>query len=283
MYEIDGDFGKVRLGNFVFSSRAAQMLMCFSGIGWHKCNELYRISRKDGYHFPLIIFTVGGKGVLKAAENEYTLSAGSVAVIEKDVPHEYFTPHGSEWEFYWIHPSGTVCNMFLSYFLSDLYGERVFMSESIERYTDRVKSLINYLENEKTLSERYVCAEFAQIMYTLINDRGKYKKGQNRLSDEIIGYFERYYNENITIETLSKKFFVSSAHLIRQFKKESGYTPYEYLTLIRVTKACRLLEYTDMSVSEIADCVGIHNTSRFIEKFKAVTSLTPVVYRKTHI
>lgn len=100
MYDINGDFGRVRLGNFVFSQQAESFLSCFSGIGWHRCNDLYGIARKDGYFAPLILFTVDGMGVLRTNSQEYSLTAGSIAVIPQNTPHEYFTPSGGVWEFY---------------------------------------------------------------------------------------------------------------------------------------------------------------------------------------
>lgn len=283
MYEIDGDFGKVKLGNYTFSANALDFLMCFVCIGWHCCNELYRIRRKDGHTFPTILFTVRGEGRMLTGEREYTLRMGSIAVLEKGVPHEYFTPEGGEWEFYWIHPNGRACDMLLAYLLRDLKEERVFVSENMERYAKKFEGLMGYLENEKILSEKYVCSEVSELMYMLINDSGKDRGRQKRLSDEIVGYFERNYGENITIQMLSSRFFVSPAHLIRRFKREMGYTPYEYLTIIRITKACRLLEYTDMPVNAIAENVGIKNTGRFIEKFKSITGRTPAVYRKRYL
>lgn len=279
VYEIDGAFGKVRLGNFVFSSNAQESLMCFTGIGWHKCNDLYGIYRKEGYSYPLILFTVDGMGVLRMGNREYSLTAGSVAVIGEDIPHEYFTPHGGEWEFYWAHPEGMASKLLLNYFFS-VRDECVFISSDIYRYTEGIEKLMDYIENGKTLSERTVCAMFSDIMYWLVSDTGDEKSAPSRLSDEVIRYLEKHYSEDISIEKLSCEFYISSAHLIRRFKYESGYTPYEYLGLIRITKACRLLEFTDMPISEVAVSVGMNHVSRFITKFKSIVGVTPAAYRK---
>ena len=63
-------------------------------------------------------------------------------------------------------------------------------------------------------------------------------------------------------------------------KRSSGSTFKEYLTMVRVEEAKRLLNNTDDSLLDIAIGVGFDNQSYFTSVFKKLTGLTPGQYRK---
>ncbi len=328
MYEIDGEFGKVRLANYVFSQQAMNLLACFSGVGWHHCNDLYHIARPNGCGDALILFTVSGNGALNVEDRMFCLVPGSIALIPQAVRHEYYTPKDGIWEFYWAHPQGTISNAILEYFfhLCDdtsialipqavrheyytpkdgiwefywahpqgtisnaileyffhLCDDTVFHSENIGMYIEKIETIMQYIKNKESLSEMTLCAEFSDLMYKLLSDTRDHTVPK-RISGSVIRYMEKHYAENISIKKLSEEFYVSPSHLIRCFKKESGYTPYEYLGMIRLTKACGLLEYTDMSVEQVAEAVGMPHVGRFITKFKKLKGVTPGNYRKQYV
>ena len=281
MYEIDGEFGKVRLANYVFSQQAMNLLACFSGVGWHHCNDLYHIARPNGCGDALILFTVSGNGALNVEGRMFCLVPGSIALIPQAVRHEYYTPKDGIWEFYWAHPQGTISNAILEYFFH-LCDDTVFHSENIGMYIEKIETIMQYIKNKESLSEMTLCAEFSDLMYKLLSDTRDHTVPK-RISGSLIRYMEKHYAENISIKKLSEEFYVSPSHLIRCFKKESGYTPYEYLGMIRLTKACGLLEYTDMSVEQVAEAVGMPHVGRFITKFKKLKGVTPGNYRKQYV
>ena len=46
--------------------------------------------------------------------------------------------------------------------------------------------------------------------------------------EQILDYIKEHYTEKITIKILSKIFGISPAHLKREFKKYTGFSPSEY-------------------------------------------------------
>jgi len=57
-------------------------------------------------------------------------------------------------------------------------------------------------------------------------------------------------------------------------------TPAQYLKLLRLLEAERLLKTTFLSVKEIANRVGITNASHFVREFKRVYGVAPTAYRR---
>ena len=93
-----------------------------------------------------------------------------------------------------------------------------------------------------------------------------------------------YLNENFT-QPLSNNELLAIANLspyyfIRLFKKETGKTPHEYLTHLKIEKAKELLAYSKYSITEICFLSGFSEHSHFSKVFKKVTGTTPINYRR---
>ncbi|MNZ84779.1 Bifunctional transcriptional activator/DNA repair enzyme AdaA [compost metagenome] len=87
--------------------------------------------------------------------------------------------------------------------------------------------------------------------------------------------------ENLSLAHLAQISHGSPYHLHRTFKKTTGQTPGEYIQRIRIGHAKELLISSQLSISEVGEKVGLHNTPYFITLFKKLTGVTPARYRQT--
>ncbi len=97
---------------------------------------------------------------------------------------------------------------------------------------------------------------------------------------EIEKEIEEHYGENLSLKTLSEKYFINSAYLGQVFRKKYGQSFKDYINSYRIEKAAQLLLRTDDKVYEVAEKVGYHNLDYFINKFVAEKGCTPTKYRK---
>jgi len=74
----------------------------------------------------------------------------------------------------------------------------------------------------------------------------------------------------------------SPGHLTRTMQLALGQSPSQWLQTLRLDRACRLLEGSSYSVSEIAALSGFENLSHFHRCFRARTGTTPRRYRLSH-
>lgn len=88
------------------------------------------------------------------------------------------------------------------------------------------------------------------------------------------------YAEPLNLDRLAQELHLSKFRLAKEFKRQYGIPPIEYLLKRRVQEACRLLCGTDLTVTGIGGRVGIGNTPYFIQIFKRTVGLTPLNYRK---
>ena len=92
------------------------------------------------------------------------------------------------------------------------------------------------------------------------------------------GYMERNCAEAITLEDLSKVSGLNKYTLLRNFTKQRGITPYQYLSAIRVDKAKKLLQ-AGVPLIETAMKSGFTDQSHFTRFFKNFIGLTPKLYQ----
>lgn len=97
-----------------------------------------------------------------------------------------------------------------------------------------------------------------------------------RIQDHII----ENYREDITLEGISKKFYIDMYYLSKQFKICTGYNFKKFLILQRISRARELLCHTDYPIGRIAAEAGFGNVNHFIRIFGKYTGLSPGKYRK---
>ncbi len=92
--------------------------------------------------------------------------------------------------------------------------------------------------------------------------------------------FEEEPQEDFSLDELADKYHISKYYLSRLFKKNTGYSPIQYLMMCRLAVAKELLEETDKSISEVVWRSGFSDGSNFSRYFKARVGKTPEEYRK---
>lgn len=87
-------------------------------------------------------------------------------------------------------------------------------------------------------------------------------------------------SEDVSLEELAAEARLSPYHFARMFKQSLGVPPRAYLTRMRVEKACELLEWTDLPVTEIALEVGYSSNQVLARVFLKHMRLNPSDYRR---
>ena len=92
----------------------------------------------------------------------------------------------------------------------------------------------------------------------------------------------RYYADNLTISALAKEVGLSETKLKTGFKEIFQISPHKFIIQERLNKAQKLLQDTQMQVSEIAVMVGYSSLSHFTYIFKNCIGVSPTDYRKSN-
>ncbi|ANI90894.1 GlxA family transcriptional regulator [Dietzia timorensis] len=97
----------------------------------------------------------------------------------------------------------------------------------------------------------------------------------------MLTWAEQHATEPISVRDLALRAAMSPATVHRRFRAELGCTPNQWLTLVRVEHARRLLEQTDLTIDQIASRSGLGTTANLRARLADQTGLTPTAYRRT--
>jgi len=100
---------------------------------------------------------------------------------------------------------------------------------------------------------------------------------------KIKAYIENHFSENMSLKSISKRFFMNPVYLGQLFKKTYGVYFNEFLLRIRIDEAKKQLRQTNKKVYEIAANVGFGNADYFVSQFEKVEGKTPTEYKNAMI
>lgn len=125
------------------------------------------------------------------------------------------------------------------------------------------------------------------VMYRRFNlaangEKDVIEDGAKPPMSSLYSYIYAHSSEKLTLERLSKVFYVSESALAKHISQITGSTFSKILNNIRVEKASDYLIYTDMTLNEIASILGYVDASHLSKRFYAKVGTTPIKYRRIY-
>ncbi len=99
--------------------------------------------------------------------------------------------------------------------------------------------------------------------------------GSSQLVRQVVGRINAKYASVISVKALASFFSVNASYLSRLCTAELGMPLSEYITRIRINKACVLMKQGGRRLYEIAEAVGFPNQETFTRTFKRIRGITP--------
>lgn len=156
--------------------------------------------------------------------------------------------------------------------------ERLSENYNHLRLADQV---LNFNMNNQKLKQHYFLDLWLMIIYQyrqnltvdpFLND--------DELIREIAIYLNNHAHESIEIRNIALEFNLTPVNLTRRFKRIYQINPLQYLTSIRVKKACRLLLQTEWKLDVIAENCGYENGFYLSRVFSKTMGVSPSEFKK---
>lgn len=110
----------------------------------------------------------------------------------------------------------------------------------------------------------------------------KRKNTEYLLYQQLSSYIEEYIEEDLSLETLAKQFFVSKYHIAHVFKDNIGMSIHQYITKKRLN-LCQEAISGGMSITDAYHRFGFGDYSSFYRAFKKEFGISPKDYRDMQI
>ena len=230
-------------------------------------------------------------------EKIYAVKNASVAVFNENEIHRTGAPDNILYDrFSLLFKPRFICELLLYYpELTDLFANRPADFENCVLLNDTQKAeatvlfakILEYYENRNINSrELKIKLTLCEILL-YINDIYRLNKinppvknyAHNNQLRGIPEYIRNNLTEDLSLNTLSLKFFISTQQLIKIFKNTIGMTPNQYITDCRIIKSREYLKQ-GFSVGKVCELVGYTDISGFIRTFRKRMGCTPKKYRR---
>ena len=229
-----------------------------------------------------LFFTViSGSGTLIYDGKKYDLKKGDMVFIDCRKPYSHTTDLNL-WSLRWCHFYGPTLS-----FVYEKYVERggrpTFRPEETAPFLSTLDVLYKLASGSDYIRDMRINEELNRLCTLLMEQSWHPEEASSapkKLSVvEVKEYLEQHYAEKITLDELSKQFFINKYYLTRVFKEQFGQSITAYLTSLRITHAKQLLRFSDKSVEEIGLECGLGQLHYFSRVFKEVEGVAPSVYR----
>ncbi|MBQ8803688.1 MAG: AraC family transcriptional regulator [Tyzzerella sp.] len=225
------------------------------------------------FHKNLEIFgVVKGKVAVTIAGQRMVLHDGQIAIIDKFENHSYEIDGEAE----------VVCAYLGTRYLRDFYSlypeKRLPLWLEDTDYNEIVFRGIEKAMNvsEENTSELDKIAAVYQLLsciverYEMVDKKDKVAS-DNEFTTEVVQYIYDHYNENITLETLSKVFYVSPKALGIKIGKRLNVDLRVFVNDIRVQRAVQMMDDSknkDKTLEEIAMMCGFNSMRTFYRSYE---------------
>ena len=245
----------------------------------------YRSRRRMGTRDWLITFTVAGRGLYRLAGQEFGCGPGDVMLLQPGAPHDYGTGlEAGRWDFYWAHflPRPT-WNPWLLWreLASGLRSVAIGEHAPRRRIEEVFARLLRDVSAIDAWGERLAENALEEVILLVASENAR---SSGEIVDprvaQVVHEISRRYREPTTVAELAEHVHLSPSRLAHLFKEAVGESPIQMLLRLRLRQATRLLEYSTLSVAEIAVEVGFDSQFYFARQFREQFAMSPTGYRR---
>ncbi len=146
--------------------------------------------------------------------------------------------------------------------------------------TFQLEQLIDTAENDEPYSEIYAMSYLVQVLvqlnrlYQQAGRSENVKEVKDTVMYHILAYINEHYSEDLSLDYLANKFFISKYHLSREFQRLVGTSVHRYIILKRLVIAKQMMS-EGMSSSVVYQHCGFGDYSNFYRAFRNEYQMSP--------
>ncbi|HTL08978.1 MAG TPA: AraC family transcriptional regulator [Chitinophagaceae bacterium] len=242
--------------------------------------------RPAGISDLILIYCTAGRGWIQSRKKKMVLESGHLCLLPPGIPHAYWADEEAPWTIYWFHLQGKNCLSLVQAITGDKGRQIKPIPVSFSAKRDTVfkqigNTLLKGYSNTNLLFANLLLQYYlASLMIPDQFQQEITNVQQAGATDKAIAFMQQKLSAKISLQDIAGAANLSVSFFSRKFKEETGYAPIEYFNYLRVQKACQLLHFSKLRVSEIAYELGIADPLYFSRLFRQQMGVSPARYRK---
>ncbi|HBC86923.1 MAG TPA: hypothetical protein DCZ94_08225 [Lentisphaeria bacterium] len=242
----------------------------------------------DGQHPAIIPFavwqyTLAGEGILDFEDKKgIPLSPGTLMLLTAPHVYRYYPadPSGN-WDFLFVCMNGSTALNFCRE-LTSFHGP-VNRLPSASPSVASARKILSEAHKRK-INSRWTASMLAyELIMNTSRDLATCAPGHSypHFIIRALDYCTSHADRPLSVGDLAKASGFSHYHFVRQFKKNVGIPPSEYIREVRLSRARHLLQMSTASIKEIADICGFASVAHFSRTFRSKFGISPGKIRRT--
>lgn len=242
------------------------------------------ISTRENLSSYLFFMVLEGAGFLEYEGKVFRLSAGDCVFIDCRKAYSHKTD-SDLWRLKWVHFYGPNMNNIYDKY-SERGGQPCFRPNTLEDFENVWSAIYDCAASSDYIRDMHIFEKLTTLLVLLMEESwrpgiGSSESVKRQNLQNVKEYLDLHYNEKISLDNLSEKFFINKFYLTRIFKSQFGVSINSYISQVRITHAKQLLRFTDKTIEEIAAECGINDANYFSRMFKKIEGVSPHEFRKT--
>lgn len=219
-----------------------------------------------------LLHVIQGQIPLTVDGSTCLLGPGQTAVVFPHLPHSYESAPEAEALILLFDPQQTVFDNTLLH-----HKPTCFHTDAPQLYPllDRAVEMLRRGCQKTAMS--YVNAALGELLETLTLIPSQGPAGD--ITVQLLSYCAEHFTEDITAATVAEALYISESYVSKLFSRNLKCSLREYINGLRVHKAQKLLESTDLSIGQIMTRCGFQNQSSFNRVFRQLCGTSPRQYR----
>lgn len=193
---------------------------------------------------------------------------------------QYYRFYGKDkTESLYFHFSGTGCEKLLK-------TARITKRVNSIGKIDKLMSIYKYMNEEYLIKQEgyKVCCAGLLAQFITIAGRGLTNNSPSYPNRELINVLDKMnknFQKNLPVSYYAELCNLSESRFCHVMREHTGMSPKAYLTMLKVEYALKLIETSDLSLSEISEETGIDDYNYFCRLIRTKTGKSPSQHRKS--
>ena len=247
-----------------------------SEIGYEADSEFTPFKKQTQDKHYLLVYVAKGEGWYRIKGETFPVEENDFFVLPHDVAAKLGSSSNNPWSIFWAYFSGSQAPAIVTH----LMGKNNLAPRKAKALVGRIAQfndilhhleLLENIENLVYANSRFYSFLCSFRLTVLSSKKHATKDGVI----QSIEYMRENIHANVSLKDLARVAGLSVSHYCAQFKKKTMQTPLNLYTMMKVQRACQMLQEKDQTIKSVAYTLGFFDQYHFSKVFKQIMGTSP--------